>query len=75
MGLNVASFTGAIVSDIVCFILVVIVAVPIISDNKVTETVANASSINAMLGIIPLLIVVGVVIFVIAAFIGKGGRD
>ena len=74
MGLNVARFTGAIVSAIVCVILVVSVAVPIITDNKVAESVANASSINAMLGIIPLLIVVGVVIFVIAAFIGRG-RD
>lgn len=70
--LNVGKFTTAIVSCIVCVILVVSVAIPIIGDAKIPDSVANASSITAMLGIIPLLIIVGVVIFVIGAFVTRG---
>ncbi len=73
--MDVQKFTGAVISVVVVVIIGVTVLVPIIATNQVPEegngSIANAASINAMLNIIPLLVVVGIIIAVIALFIGK----
>lgn len=72
-GLSISKFTMGITSAVVCVILLVTVAVPIISSNQVAETVTNASSINAMINVLPIIICVGIVVALIALFIS--GRE
>ena len=62
-----------ITSAVVCVILLVTVAVPIISSNQVANTVTNADSINAMINVLPIIICVGIVVALIALFIS--GRE
>lgn len=50
-------------------IVVVTVAIPIISSNQVSSGTANADALNAMINIIPLLIVVGIIVAVIGMFL------
>lgn len=68
--MDVQKFTGAVVSIVVVVIIAVSVLVPIIADNQVTG-IANADSINAMLNIVPLLVIVGIIIAVVALFLGN----
>lgn len=72
-GLSISKFTMGITSAVVCVILLVTVAVPIISSNQVASTVTNASSINAMINVLPIIICVGIVVALIALFIS--GRE
>lgn len=73
--MNVQGFTGAVISIVVVVIIAVSVLVPIVADNQIPTTgegsIANAGSINAMLNIIPLLVIVGIIIAVVALFLGK----
>ena len=59
MGLNIQSFVGAVVGIIVAVVVTVVIAIPVISSNEVPDTVTNYASINSMLGIIPLLNMIG----------------
>lgn len=70
MAMDVQKFTGAVVSIVVVVIIAVSVLVPIVASNQV-EGIDNADSINAMLNIIPLLVIVGIIIAVVALFLGK----
>lgn len=75
--MNVQNFTGAVISIVVVVIIAVSVLVPIVASNQVETTegepgyIANGASINAMLNIIPLLVIVGIIIAVVALFLGK----
>lgn len=73
--MDVQKFTGSVVSIVVVVIIAVSVLVPIIAANQLPTTgegsIANAASINAMLNIIPLLVIVGIIIVVVALFLGK----
>lgn len=74
--MDVQKFTGAVISVVVVVIIGVTVLVPIIASNQVPTgdaegALPNGASINAMLNIIPLLVVVGIIIAVIAMFISK----
>lgn len=73
--MDVQKFTGAVVSIVVVVIIAVSVLVPIIANNQLPTTgegsIANASSINAMLNIVPLLVIVGIIIAVVALFLNK----
>lgn len=73
--MDVQKFTGAIVSIVVVVIITVTVLVPIIADNVIPTTgagsIANAASLNAIISIIPLLVVVGIIIAVIGMFLYK----
>lgn len=69
MGLSVEKFVTAVVGIIVAVVVTVVIAIPVISSNTVESTVANAQSINSMLGIIPLLIVVGIIMAVVGSFL------
>lgn len=69
MGLNIQSFVGAVVGIIVAVVVTVVIAIPVISSNEVPDTVTNYASINSMLGIIPLLIVVGIIMAVVGSFL------
>lgn len=67
--MDVQKFTGAVVSIVVVVIIAVTVLIPIITTNQVADTVANYTSINAMLNIIPLLVIVGIIIAVVGMFL------
>ncbi len=67
--MDVQKFTGAVVSVIVVVIITVTVLIPIISSNQVESTVTNATSLNAMINIIPLLVVVGIIISIVGMFL------
>ena len=67
--MDVQKFTGAVVSIVVVVIIAVTVLIPIISSNQASSTVANYQSINAMLNIIPLLVIVGIIIAVVGMFL------
>lgn len=69
MGLSIEKFVTAVVGIIVAVVVTVVIAIPVISSNAVADTVTNASSINSMLGIIPLLIVVGIIMAVVGSFL------
>lgn len=71
--MDVQKFTGAVVSIVVVVIIAVTVLVPIVASNQLATTgegsIANAASINAMLNIIPLLVIVGIIIAVVGMFL------
>ena len=73
--MDVQKFTGAVVSVIVVVIIAVTVLIPIIADNQLNTdsskgtVVANAASLNAMINIIPLLVIVGIIIAVVGMFL------
>ncbi|MBQ1293229.1 MAG: hypothetical protein IIY21_04280 [Clostridiales bacterium] len=73
--MDVQKFTAAVVSIVVVVILTVTVLVPIIANNTVPTTgagsIANAASLNAIISIIPLLVVVGIILAVIGMFLYK----
>lgn len=71
--IDIQRFVGGTIGAVVVTIIVVTVAVPIISDNQLTETgegaVENASAINSMINIIPLLLIVAVIIAIVGMFL------
>ena len=67
--MNIQKWIGGVIAAVVCIIVVVTVAIPIISTNQVEETVTNADALNAMINIIPLLIVVGIIVAVVGMFL------
>jgi hypothetical protein len=71
--MNISKFTSGLVVTIVGIILTVTVAIPIITDNQVAESVKNSAALNSLLNIMPLLIVVGLVLGVIGMYVS--GRD
>ncbi len=71
MGLDLNKFIAAAIGAVVCLVIIVTVAIPIISTNQAGETVANASAINSMINIAPLLMVVGVIVAIIGTFVLK----
>lgn len=74
MGLELSKFIAAAIGAVVCLVVIVTVAIPIISSNQVASTVANADALNSMINIAPLLMVVGVIVAIVATFVLKA-RD
>lgn len=73
--LNLDKWIGGVIGIIVTVLMTVTVLIPVISGNQAGSTVANADAINSMLNLIPLLTVVGIIIFVIGMFISKSRKD
>ena len=79
--MDVQKFTGAVVSIVVVVIIAVTVLIPIVAGNQVEDNpdepgyVANADSINAMLNIIPLLVIVGIIIAVVGMFLYTKNKE
>lgn len=71
MGLDLNKFIAAAIGAVVCLVIIVTVAIPIISTNQAGSDVANASAINSMINIAPLLMVVGVIVAIIGTFVLK----
>lgn len=71
MGLDLNKFIAAAIGAVVCLVIVVTVAIPIISTNQAAENVANSAAINSMINIAPLLMVVGVIVAIIGTFVLK----
>lgn len=70
-GIDISKFIAAAIGAVVCLVVIVTVAIPIISANQVGETVSNASALNSMINIAPLLMVVGVIVAIVATFVLK----
>ncbi len=72
-GLNVGSFTGAVVGVTVAVLVIVVVAIPIISANLLPtegeDVFANADTINNLMTIIPIFLIIAVLIAVIGLFV------
>lgn len=73
--LNLDKWIGGVIGIIVTVLMTVTVLIPVISGNQAQSTVANADAINSMLNLIPLLTVVGIIIFVIGMFISKSKNN
>lgn len=71
MGLDLNKFIAAAIGAVVCLVIIVTVAIPIISTNQAASSVANADAINSMINIAPLLMVVGVIVAIIGTFVLK----
>lgn len=69
MGLDIQKWIGGVIAAVVCIIVVVTVAIPIISTNQVDSGVENYEALNAMINIVPLLIVVGIIVAVVGTFL------
>lgn len=69
--MSIGKFTQGLVFAIVAIVLTVTVAVPIITDNQVASSVQNASALNSLLNILPLLIIVGIVLGVVGMYISS----
>lgn len=73
--LNLDKWIGGVIGIIVTVLMTVTVLIPVISGNQAGEAVANSDAINSMLNLIPLLTVVGIIIFVIGMFISKSKQN
>lgn len=69
--MNIGKFTNSVVAAVIGVILLVIVAVPIIADNQVAADVANASSINSILQVIPIFIAIGIILGIVGTFLSN----
>lgn len=68
-GIDVSKFIAAAIGAVICLVIIVTCAIPIISENQAGTGVANATAINAMINIAPLLMVVGVIVAIVATFV------
>lgn len=73
--LNLDKWIGGVIGIIVTVLMTVTVLIPVISGNQAGSEVANSDAINSMLNLIPLLTVVGIIIFVIGMFISKSKNN
>ncbi len=71
-GVDISKFIAAAIGAVICLVVVVTVAIPIISTNQAASSVANAEAINSMINIAPLLMVVGVIVAIVATFVIRG---
>ena len=69
MGFNINAFTSGVISVVIACTIVVVVGIPILTANVVPSTVTNYAELNTMLGIIPILLIVGVIMGCIALFL------
>ena len=67
--MDVQKFTAAVVSIVVVVIIAVTVLIPILASNQVASSVENYQAINAMLNVIPILVIVGIIIAVVGMFL------
>lgn len=70
--MDVQKFTAAVISIVVVVIIAVTVLIPILQTNMLPEgegAMENAEAINAMLGVIPILVIVGIIIAVVGMFL------
>lgn len=70
--MDISKFIAAAIGAVICLVVVVTVAIPIISSNQAASSVANADAINSMINIAPLLMVVGVIVAIVATFVIRG---
>ena len=70
--MDISKVIAAAIGAVICLVVVVTVAIPIISSNQAASSVANADAINSMINIAPLLMVVGVIVAIVATFVIRG---
>lgn len=74
MGFDIGKFTSMIFAVIVAIVLIVVVAIPIISENQVASSVTNSGAMNAIINIIPILLVVSVLMAIVGLLVVKRGE-
>ena len=70
MAFNIGKFVGTVVGMSVGVILTAAM-LPVIAGVTIPEAIANKAAIEAMLGVVPLLFVVGIVLAGVYAFISR----
>lgn len=70
MEFNIGKFVGTVVGMSVGVILTAAM-LPVIAGIEIPSTIANSDAISAMLGVVPLLFVVGIVLAGVYAFISR----
>lgn len=70
MAFNIGKFVGTVVGMSVGVILTAAM-LPVIAGVTIPEGIANSAAISAMLGVVPLLFVVGIVLAGVYAFISR----
>lgn len=70
MAFNIGKYVGTVVGMSVAVILTASM-LPVIAGVTIPETISNAGAIQAMLGVVPLLFVVGIVLAGVYAFISR----
>ena len=56
---------------VISIIMIVVVAIPIISENQVSSGVSNATAINSIINIIPILLVVSILMVIVGTMYYK----
>lgn len=70
MAFNIGKYVGTVVGMSVAVILTASM-LPVIAGVEIPSTIANSGAISAMLGVVPLLFVVGIVLAGVYAFISR----
>lgn len=73
--MDMEKFTSGVINIVVALIVVIAVAVPIVGGLTIPEGTANASALTSLVGIVPLLLVVGVVLACVGMFLYKKSRN
>lgn len=73
-GPNLGVLIGTVFFSIVGIIMIVAVGIPIISDYQVASTVANADAINAIINVIPIILILIILVadaYAVMSYISK----
>lgn len=73
--MDMEKFTSGVIDIVVALIIVVAVAVPIVGGLAVPKGIANEAALTSLVGIVPLLLVVGVVLACVGMFLYKKSRN
>lgn len=69
--MELGKFVGLVIGASIATVIVVSVALPIIGGATIPEGTANASAIQSMLGLVPLLLIVAIVVMVLGVALSK----
>ena len=74
MGFDLQKYTVGAISAVVA-IVVIVVLIPVIFSVTIPDTVPNYAALTSMIGITPLLIIVGVILGIVAMFLFNRGKN
>lgn len=70
--MEIKGFLSTVLMASIATVVIVSVAIPIIGGATIPEGTANADAIKSMLGLVPLLLVIGVIMAVLAVAVSRG---
>ena len=68
---NISNFTSNLVNIVIGIVLVCSVALPIVASMTISDSIENSAAIKSLIGVVPLLIVVGLVLMAIRSYISN----